>query len=128
MGLSLADQKLLHDFFSLRHVFLPSVQLSEDFVPVVYGRSHLASLHRMEVIIKCWGPPVGNQYFKSIMPDMHITLCPGCNKVSPHACTHTQIICCCCCCCCFQMFHADDYELQVLSKGHCPFCRRKPPN
>jgi len=23
------------------------------------------------------------------------------------------------------MFHADDYELQVLSKGYCPFCRRK---
>ncbi len=23
-----------------------------------------------------------------------------------------------------QMFHADDYELQALSEGHCPFCRK----
>lgn len=21
------------------------------------------------------------------------------------------------------MFHVDDFELQVLQKGHCPFCR-----
>ena len=56
--------------------------MSDKFVPVVYSRSHLVALHRMEVIIKRWGPPVGNQYYKSIMPDMHITLCPGCNKVS----------------------------------------------
>ena len=26
-----------------------------------------------------------------------------------------------------EMFHADDYELQILCKGHCPFCR-KPVN
>ena len=24
----------------------------------------------------------------------------------------------------FQMFLADDYELQGLCKGHCPFCRK----
>jgi len=23
------------------------------------------------------------------------------------------------------MYHAEDYELQVLQKGHCPFCRSK---
>ena len=22
-----------------------------------------------------------------------------------------------------QVFHVDDFELQVLQKGHCPFCR-----
>ena len=22
-----------------------------------------------------------------------------------------------------QMFHTDDYTLQVLQKGYCPFCR-----
>ena len=25
----------------------------------------------------------------------------------------------------FQVFHTDDYELQLLQKGHCPFCRRE---
>ena len=24
---------------------------------------------------------------------------------------------------CFQLFHTDDFELQYLQKGHCPFCR-----
>ena len=24
----------------------------------------------------------------------------------------------------FQVFHTDDFELQLLQKGHCPFCRR----
>lgn len=23
----------------------------------------------------------------------------------------------------FQLFYAEDFELQVLQKGHCPFCR-----
>ena len=28
------------------------------------------------------------------------------------------------CCSPLQMFLADDYELQGLCKGHCPFCRK----
>ena len=50
-------------------------------MPVVCGRRVLGSLHRLEVIVKEWGPPIGNQYFKSIMPDVNITVCPHCNKV-----------------------------------------------
>ena len=45
------------------------------------GRKVLESLHRMEVIVKRWGPPIGNQYFKSVMPDINLTVCPSCNKV-----------------------------------------------
>ena len=37
------------------------------------------------------------------MPDMSITQCESCHKV----------------------FHTDDYELQLLQKGHCPFCRSR---
>lgn len=76
---------------------------SDEFVAVVCGRRALESLHRLEVIVKKWGAPIGNQYYKSVMPDVNITVCPSCNK----------------------MFHADDFEVQVLSKGHCPFCRNK---
>lgn len=25
-----------------------------------------------------------------------------------------------------QIFHIDDYEMEVLQKGHCPFCRVIP--
>jgi len=49
---------------------------------VVVGRSTLEGLHRLEVIVKQWGPPIGNQYFKSILTDVSITLCSSCNKVS----------------------------------------------
>ena len=45
------------------------------------GRAMLESLHRSEVIVKKWGPPIGNQYYRSFMPDVSITLCSNCNKV-----------------------------------------------
>lgn len=35
------------------------------------------------------------------MPDVSITKCESCNRV----------------------FHTDDFELQLLQKGYCPFCR-----
>ena len=60
-------------------------QSSDGFVPVVCGHGELESLHRLEVIIKKWGPPIGNQYFKSVMPDVNITVCSSCNKVSNYA-------------------------------------------
>lgn len=60
---------------------LSFTQNSDEFVPVVCGREVLESLHRMEVIIKKWGPPIGNQYFKSVMPEISVTVCSSCNKV-----------------------------------------------
>ena len=54
-----------------------------------------------EVIVAKWPEPLRNQYFRNLLPDMSITKCESCNK----------------------MFHTDDYELQLLQKGHCPFCR-----
>ena len=54
-----------------------------------------------DVTVFKWDPPLSYQFFKNILPDMSITRCEGCNRV----------------------FHTDDYELQLLQKGHCPFCR-----
>ena len=45
------------------------------------------------------------QYFKYLLHDTFVTKCETCNK----------------------MFHTDDYELQLLQKGHCPFCRAPAP-
>ena len=53
-----------------------------DFVPVVVGRSLLESLHHSEVFVKQWGAPLGNQYYRSFLPDVFITICSSCNKVS----------------------------------------------
>ncbi|CAI8031942.1 Intraflagellar transport protein 122 homolog [Geodia barretti] len=53
-----------------------------EFQPVEVGRSVLTRLHRSEVMVKEWGAPIGNQYYRSVMPDFPISLCGSCNKVS----------------------------------------------
>ncbi|XP_048590687.1 intraflagellar transport protein 122 homolog isoform X2 [Nematostella vectensis] len=80
-------------------------QGGSEFVPVRVGRATLHSMNRNEVIIKRWPVPLKHQYYRSLMPDVSITLCDSCNRV----------------------FHTDDYELMVLQKNSCPFCR-KPAN
>ena len=46
------------------------------------SQSVLTRLHRSETIVKQWGAPIGNQYYRSVMPDFPISLCGNCNKVS----------------------------------------------
>ncbi len=58
-----------------------------------------------EVIVAKWPKPLRYQYYRNLLPDMSVTKCETCNK----------------------MFHTDDYELQLLQKGHCPFCRAQAP-
>ena len=78
---------------------------ASDYVPVVVNRKILSNMEPGEVIVAKWGPaPLRYQFFRNLMPDMAITKCESCNK----------------------MFHTDDYELQLLQKGHCPFCRTPP--
>ena len=55
---------------------------SGELCPVVVGGSVLAGLHTAEVIVKQWGAPIGNQYYRSVMTDFPISLCVNCNKVS----------------------------------------------
>lgn len=57
------------------------IQDAGDFVPVKVSIHTLESLHRTEVLIKQWGAPIGNQYYKSVLPDVPLTLCDNCNKV-----------------------------------------------
>ena len=58
-----------------------------------------------EVIVAKWPSPLRYQYFRNLLPDMSVTKCETCNK----------------------MFHTDDYELQLLQKGHCLLCRVPAP-
>uniref|UniRef100_A0A8I3PUJ2 Intraflagellar transport protein 122 homolog n=1 Tax=Canis lupus familiaris TaxID=9615 RepID=A0A8I3PUJ2_CANLF len=78
-------------------------QGGSEFVPVVVSRSVLRSMSRRDVLIKRWPPPLQWQYFRSLLPDASITMCPSC----------------------FQMFHSEDYELLVLQHTCCPYCRRR---
>ncbi|XP_076048143.1 intraflagellar transport protein Oseg1 [Oratosquilla oratoria] len=76
-------------------------QGGSEFQPVVVGRKALLAMEPHDVIVCKWRKPLQYQYFRNLMPDVPITHCQYCNK----------------------MFHTDDYVLQVLQKGHCPFCR-----
>ncbi|NXR49993.1 IF122 protein, partial [Hippolais icterina] len=77
-------------------------QGGSEFVPVVVSRAVLRSMSRRDVLIKRWPRPLRWQYYRSLLPDASITMCPSC----------------------FQMFHTEDYELLILQHNCCPFCRR----
>ncbi|KAM6387306.1 intraflagellar transport protein 122 homolog isoform 1-T1 [Pluvialis apricaria] len=78
-------------------------QGGSEFVPVIVNRAVLQSMSRRDVLIKRWPKPLRWQYYRSLLPDASITMCPSC----------------------FQMFHTEDYELLVLQHNCCPFCRRR---
>lgn len=48
-------------------------------------------------------PELRTRFFKNIIPDMKIKMCKNC----------------------YHFFHEDDFELLYLTKGRCPFCRKK---
>ncbi|XP_064422428.1 intraflagellar transport protein 122 homolog [Latimeria chalumnae] len=77
-------------------------QGGSEFVPVVVNRSVLQSMSRRDVLIKRWPKPLRWQYYRSLLPDVSITMCPSC----------------------YQMSHSEDYELLVLQHNRCPYCRR----
>ncbi|NXJ07321.1 IF122 protein, partial [Odontophorus gujanensis] len=77
-------------------------QGGSEFVPVIVNRAVLQSMSRRDVLIKRWPRPLRWQYYRSLLPDASITMCPSC----------------------FQMFHTEDYELLILQHNCCPFCRR----
>ncbi|XP_037539762.1 intraflagellar transport protein 122 homolog [Nematolebias whitei] len=77
-------------------------QGGSTFVPVKVSRSVLRSMSRRDVLIKRWPRPLKWEYFRSLLPDVSITMCPSC----------------------FKMFHSEDYELLVLQHNCCPYCRR----
>uniref|UniRef100_A0AC11CPA6 Intraflagellar transport 122 n=1 Tax=Ovis aries TaxID=9940 RepID=A0AC11CPA6_SHEEP len=56
-------------------------QGGSEFVPVVVSRSVLRSMSRRDVLIKRWPPPLQWQYFRSLLPDASITMCPSCFQV-----------------------------------------------
>jgi intraflagellar transport protein 122 len=76
------------------------------------------------VLICKWNPPLRYQFFKNLLPELQITMCYCCFKVLKFKKNITRVrinIS-------FQAFHVDDFELQLLQKGYCPFCRAPPEN
>ncbi|WAR26649.1 IF122-like protein [Mya arenaria] len=95
------DEEEQEDPFSNK--LLTFDQGDTEFRPVIVNRNVLKTLSRADVYIRKWPRPLRHQYFRSLLPDVSITMCP----------------------CCQKLFHTDDFELQYLQNGHCPFCRHK---
>ncbi|XP_061311979.1 intraflagellar transport protein 122 homolog isoform X2 [Pezoporus flaviventris] len=53
-------------------------QGGSEFVPVVVNRAVLQSMSRRDVLIKRWPKPLRWQYYRSLLPDASITMCPSC--------------------------------------------------
>lgn len=76
----------------------------KKYQPIVLGRKQLLALEMGSVLVCKWDAPLKYQFFRNILPELHVTLCNSC----------------------FKAFHVDDFELQLLQQGHCPFCRVSP--
>ncbi|XP_046977398.1 intraflagellar transport protein 122 homolog [Vanessa cardui] len=46
--------------------------------------------------------PLPPLYYRNMLPELPVTTCPSCHN----------------------LFYMEDYEIQVVTKGHCPFCRQ----
>ncbi|XP_014675394.1 PREDICTED: intraflagellar transport protein 122 homolog [Priapulus caudatus] len=77
-------------------------QAGSEYHPIIVGRDILRAMERSDVIVCRWSKPLRSTYYRNMIPDISITKCPSCNK----------------------LFHTDDYELLVLQKKQCPFCRK----
>lgn len=64
---------------------LPLLQQGgSDFVPVVVNREVLQSMSKRDVLIKRWPKPLRWHYYRSLLPDVSITMCPTCFQVEVH--------------------------------------------
>ncbi|MEQ2260010.1 hypothetical protein XENORESO_019349 [Xenotaenia resolanae] len=62
-------------------------QGGSTFVPVKVSCSVLRSMSRRDVLIKRWPKPLKWEYFRSLLPDVSITMCPSCFKTIKRWCT-----------------------------------------
>lgn len=72
-----------------------------DILPFTLDRDALRSLDPTMISIAKWPSPLKTKYYRNLMPEWQISMCSEC----------------------LQAFHSEDFELQVLQKGFCPFCR-----
>ena len=72
-----------------------------DLLPLTLNREALRAIDPRNVVLKKWPAPIGTLFFRNLLPELQITICPEC----------------------IQAFHSEDFEIQVLQKNCCPFCR-----
>ncbi|KAL5962078.1 hypothetical protein TSMEX_010391 [Taenia solium] len=74
---------------------------SDKYQPVVLNAETLRTIPSSEIIILEPGYPMRKQFFKNVLPEIGVTFCKSCNK----------------------LFQKEDYQVLLLQKQQCPFCR-----
>lgn len=72
-----------------------------DTLPMILDRESLRAVDPKSVIIVKSPSPLKTKYYRNLLPELQIKICPDC----------------------LMAYHSDDFELQFLQKGYCPFCR-----
>lgn len=73
---------------------------SSPEAPTLDGEA-LATLGPRNVVVCRRPAPLRHRFFRNVVPDVSVVSCPSCAKV----------------------FHSDDYEMQTLQHGCCPYCQ-----
>lgn len=71
----------VHNRVWMMFICVSKQQGGSNFVPVKVSHSVLRSMSRRDVLIKRWPRPLKWEYFRSLLPDVSITMCPTCFKV-----------------------------------------------
>ncbi|XP_072931134.1 intraflagellar transport protein 122 homolog [Epargyreus clarus] len=82
--------------------FLDKIDEEERGV-VSCGRGALLRLSPASVVVTRT-PPLPPRLYRNMLPELPVAPCPHCQS----------------------LFYMEDYEIQLVTKGHCPFCRQPP--
>ncbi|CAF0800008.1 unnamed protein product [Brachionus calyciflorus] len=79
---------------------------ANEYKPIIVNREVLKAIDPTHVFVSKWPSPLRWKFYKIILTSEPIIKCNFCNR----------------------FFHTDDFELSLLKKGQCPFCRRSKNN
>lgn len=95
-----------------------------DILPMTLDRDSLRAIDPTTVLVVKWPSPLRTKYYRNLLPELQISICPECLMVIDDFFLITTTVITTT----LQAFHSEDFEMQVLLKGHCPFCRTPSEN
>lgn len=81
--------------------FLEKVEEGDDSGVVLCSRQALLDLNPASVLIINLPPPLNKKFYRNMLPELPIIACQYC----------------------YKLFYMEDFEIQLVTKGQCPFCR-----
>ncbi|VVD00192.1 unnamed protein product [Leptidea sinapis] len=81
--------------------FVDKFDEEDDGGVVVCGRAALVRLSAGCVVV-VRRAPLATLFYRNMLPELPVTTCPAC---------HT-------------LYYTEDYEVQLVTRGHCGFCRQ----